>query len=115
MKTDESMRTLPGRAEMERAFAEKDAGYDGVFYAAVKTTGIFCRPSCPSRPEPRNLEFFGSVKECLSAGYRPCKRCRPLEAGGAPPAWAADLMARIEASPDDPLDAAALRSLGVTP
>jgi AraC family transcriptional regulator of adaptative response/methylated-DNA-[protein]-cysteine methyltransferase len=100
---------------MERAFVRKDAGYDGVFYVAVKTTGIFCRPSCPSRPEAGNLEFFRTVKDCLLAGYRPCKRCRPLEAGGAPPAWASDLMARIEASPDEPLDAAGLRALGITP
>jgi AraC family transcriptional regulator of adaptative response/methylated-DNA-[protein]-cysteine methyltransferase len=43
---------------MERAFAGKDASYDGVFYVAVKTTGIFCRPSCPSRPNLDNVEFF---------------------------------------------------------
>jgi AraC family transcriptional regulator of adaptative response/methylated-DNA-[protein]-cysteine methyltransferase len=100
---------------MERAFARKDAGYDGVFYVAVKTTGVFCRPSCPSRPNPENVEFFSSVKDCLFAGYRPCKRCHPLEANGKPPEWARELISRVEAAPDARLQAADLRALGVTP
>jgi len=100
---------------MERAFARKDAGYDGVCYVAVKTTGIFCRPSCPSRPNPENVEFFLSAKECLFAGYRPCKRCHPLEANGKPPEWARELISRVEAGPDARLKAADLRALGITP
>src|SRR5438046_4687937 len=115
MKMNELLTLLPPREEMERAFANKDASYDGVFYVAVKTTGIFCRPSCPSRPNPENVEFFGSIKDCLSAGYRPCKRCRPLETNGAPPPWAAQLIELVEASPDARLKAADLRELGVTP
>ena len=112
----EHMQTLwPTRVEMERAFAAKDAGYDGVFYVAVKTTGIFCRPSCPSRPNPENVEFFLSVKECLFAGYRPCKRCHPLEANGKPPDWVRELISRVEAEPDVRFKAADLRGLGVTP
>jgi len=106
---------MPTREEMERAFARKDAGYDGVFYVAVKTTGIFCRPSCPSRPNLENVEFFLSVKDCLFAGYRPCKRCHPLEANGKPPDWARELISRIEAAPDARLTAADLRGLGITP
>ena len=105
----------PSREEMERAFANKDASYDGVFYVAVKTTGIFCRPSCPSRPNLANVEFFPSVKECLFAGYRPCKRCRPLEANGQPPEWVRELIARVEAAPDTRLQAADLRESGITP
>ena len=100
---------------MERAFARKDAGYDGVFYVAVKTTGIFCRPSCPSRPNLENVEFFLSVKDCLFAGYRPCKRCHPLEANGKPPDWAQELISRVESAPDARLKAADLRELGITP
>jgi AraC family transcriptional regulator of adaptative response/methylated-DNA-[protein]-cysteine methyltransferase len=100
---------------MERAFARKDAGYDGIFYVAVKTTGIFCRPSCPSRPNLDNVEFFSSVKDCLFAGYRACKRCHPLEANGKPPGWAQELISRVEAAPDTRLKAADLRALGVTP
>ncbi len=100
---------------MERAFAAKDSSYDGVFYVAVKTTGIFCRPSCPSQPRLENVEFFLSVKECLFAGYRPCKRCRPLEANGQPPEWVRELIARVEADPGARLKAADLLALGITP
>lgn len=54
------------------------AEYDGIFYYGVKTTGIFCRPSCKSKtPKRENVEFFGSVQEAMEKGYRPCKRCRP--------------------------------------
>lgn len=115
MKMNDLWPALPSRRELERACTVKDASYDGVFYVAVKTTGIFCRPSCPSRPKIENVEFFASVKECLFAGYRPCKRCRPLEANGAPPEWVRDLMSRVEASPDARLQAADLRELGITP
>ena len=115
MKTNDLPILLPTREEMERAFAKKDASYDGVFYVAVKTTGIFCRPSCPSRPKLDNVEFFLSVKECFFAGYRPCRRCQPLEANGKPPDWAQELMSRVEAAPDARLKAADLRALGITP
>jgi AraC family transcriptional regulator of adaptative response/methylated-DNA-[protein]-cysteine methyltransferase len=115
MKMNDLPNILPTREEMERAFAKKDASYDGVFYVAVKTTGIFCRPSCSSRPNLDNVEFFLSVKECLFAGYRPCKRCRPLEANGKPPEWVQPLISRVEAAPDARLKAADLRDLGITP
>src|SRR5215469_12140704 len=103
MKVNDSWSLLPPREEMERAFTAKDASYDGVFFVAVKTTGIFCRPSCSAKPKLENVEFFASVKECLFAGYRPCKRCHPLEAGGAPPAWVHDLISRVEAAPGTPI------------
>ncbi len=109
------MPLLPARQEMMRAFHEKNAEYDGVFFVGVKTTGIFCRPSCPSQPNPANVEFFGSVKDCLVAGYRPCKRCRPLETNGAPPPWAAKLIELVEASPDARIKAEDLIEMGVTP
>jgi AraC family transcriptional regulator of adaptative response/methylated-DNA-[protein]-cysteine methyltransferase len=115
MKMNDLLTLLPPREEMERAFANKDASYDGVFYVAVKTTGIFCRPSCPSRPNRENVEFFSSVKECLFAGYRPCKRCHPLEANGTPPDWARELISRVEAGQETHLKAGDLRALGITP
>jgi AraC family transcriptional regulator, regulatory protein of adaptative response / methylated-DNA-[protein]-cysteine methyltransferase len=115
MKTRELPALLPTREEMERAFARKDTGYDGVFYVAVRTTGIFCRPSCPSQPNLDNLEFFLSVKDCFVAGYRPCKRCHPLEANGKPPEWVRQLISRVEAAPDARLQAADLLASGITP
>src|SRR5689334_12395346 len=78
---------LPSRPEMERASFASDASYDGIFVTGVRTTGIFCRPSCRARkPLVQNIEFFGTVREALFAGYRPCLRCRPL-VGNDTPGW----------------------------
>lgn len=63
---------------MWQAVVSCDQEYDGVFFYAVNTTGIFCRPSCKSKaPNTENLSFFPNALEALKAGYRPCKRCRP--------------------------------------
>lgn len=57
---------------------ECDGAYDGRFFYAVRSTGVYCRPSCKSRPpKPENVEYFDSAAEAESAGYRPCKRCLP--------------------------------------
>lgn len=65
---------------MYRAIVEKDPSFEGLFFTAVKTTGIFCRPTCPARkPKIENVEFFTSVKACILKGYLLCKVCRPLE------------------------------------
>lgn len=106
---------LPPPATMRRALERHDAAFDGVFFTAVRTTGIFCRPSCPSRPKPENVEFFASVRECIGAGYRACKRCHPLEVNGRPPEWIQPLIDRVEQDPSTPVRAAELRELGVTP
>jgi len=63
--------------EMWAAFQAKDATCDGKFYAAVRTTGVYCRPSCAARPQRKNVEFFASADAAEAAGYRPCKRCQP--------------------------------------
>ena len=64
--------------EKWNAVAENDERYDGVFYYAVKTTGLFCRPSCRSKlPLRENVEYFDCVQDALAAGYKICKRCRP--------------------------------------
>ena len=79
-----------------RVLASRDARFDGVFYAGVTTTGIYCRPSCPARtPLRRNVRFFRSAAKAQSAGLRACRRCRPDVVPGAPE-WStrADLAAR---------------------
>jgi AraC family transcriptional regulator of adaptative response/methylated-DNA-[protein]-cysteine methyltransferase len=82
------MNTMPSIQEMQSAYLSKDSTYDGIFFLAVRTTGIFCRPSCPARrPLPENVNYFSSARDALSAGFRPCKRCRPLDTGGRPPEW----------------------------
>lgn len=61
-----------------QAVAERRRAADGAFVYAVKTTGIYCRPSCPSRrPQPDRVEFFLLPEAAERAGYRPCRRCRP--------------------------------------
>jgi AraC family transcriptional regulator of adaptative response / DNA-3-methyladenine glycosylase II len=79
-----------------RAVQSKDARFDGWFFTAVITTGIYCRPSCPVvPPKPRNMRFFPSAAAAQQAGFRACKRCRPDASPGSPE-WneRADLVAR---------------------
>ena len=93
------MTTLPPVDEMIRAYQASDPSYDGIFFLGVRTTGIFCRPSCRARkPYPHNVEFFASAQEAIFAGYRPCKRCHPLDLG-ALPSWASDLLRAVETDP----------------
>lgn len=108
---------LPPRREMERAMLAGDASYDGVFFVAVKTTGVFCLPSCrpPRRPRPENVEFFGAIREALSAGYRACKLCRPLELEDGQPVWVERLLARVEQAPQARIQASDLRNWGLSP
>jgi AraC family transcriptional regulator of adaptative response/methylated-DNA-[protein]-cysteine methyltransferase len=107
--------TVLTEREMTTAWRKRDTSYDGVFVLGVRTTGIFCRPSCPSQPKREHLEFFHSAGEAVRAGYRPCKRCVPELASGEPPEWVASLMARVAKSPDEKISARDLRSLGVAP
>ncbi|KNX36172.1 AlkA N-terminal domain-containing protein [Luteipulveratus halotolerans] len=79
-----------------RAVSSRDARFDGWFYTAVKTTGIYCRPSCPATtPKARNMVFYPSAAAAQSGGFRACKRCRPDTSPGSPE-WnvRADLVAR---------------------
>jgi AraC family transcriptional regulator, regulatory protein of adaptative response / DNA-3-methyladenine glycosylase II len=85
-----------GTERCVRAFQAKDARFDGWFFGAVITTGIYCRPSCPVvPPKPENMRFFASAAAAQQAGFRACKRCRPDASPGSPQ-WneRADLVAR---------------------
>jgi AraC family transcriptional regulator, regulatory protein of adaptative response / methylated-DNA-[protein]-cysteine methyltransferase len=113
MKT--TLPELPPFGVMNEAFRERDASFDGLFFAAVTTTGIFCRPSCPARkPLPGNVVFYATAAEALFAGYRPCERCRPL-ASASDPEWVSDLVARVEAEPERRIRDADLRAEGLDP
>lgn len=107
---------LPPRAEMYRAMVERDGSYEGVFYLGVRTTGIFCRPTCPAKkPRPENVEFFGSTREALTAGFRPCLRCTPMKPEGVAPDWLAGLMRDLEGDPARRWKDADLRAAGLDP
>lgn len=72
--------TMPSEQEMRAALAERDKSYDDRFIFGVTTTGVFCRPSCASRPaRPENLRFFPDADSAAASGFRPCKRCRPTD------------------------------------
>ncbi|AJR06614.1 DNA-3-methyladenine glycosylase 2 family protein [Photobacterium gaetbulicola] len=74
-------------AQCQQARLARDRRYDGLFFTAVKTTGIYCRPICPAPPPlEKNVEYFPSAVTAAQAGYRPCLRCRPDSAPGSP-AW----------------------------
>jgi len=84
METPQPLHSLPPTSEMEQAYLNRDATYDGVFFLGVRTTGVFCRPSCPARkPLPQNVDYFAAPRDAIMAGYRPCKRCEPLNVQGA--------------------------------
>ena len=70
-----------------RALLGRDARFDGQFFTAVTSTGVFCRPVCPARtPGRANCRFYPSAAAAMAAGFRPCLRCRP-EVSPDMPAW----------------------------
>lgn len=80
-----------------RAVTERDAAADGAFVYAVRSTGVFCKPSCPSRPRAiENVTFFDGFADAARAGYRPCKRCHPEGADAAMVAEACRLIAAAD-------------------
>jgi AraC family transcriptional regulator of adaptative response/methylated-DNA-[protein]-cysteine methyltransferase len=74
---------MPSERIMQRAVAERDTAFDGRFFYGVVTTGVFCRPSCTSRPaKAEHLRYFADSRSALAAGFRPCKRCSPIPNDG---------------------------------
>ncbi|SNB71303.1 DNA-O6-methylguanine--protein-cysteine S-methyltransferase /Transcriptional regulator Ada [Arboricoccus pini] len=105
-------------AAWSHAVDMRDAGFDGRFVYAVRTTGVFCRPSCPARrPKAENTAFFATPEEALAAGYRPCRRCQPMAAPAA--RGHADVIAaacrRLESAEDLPDLTTLAREAGFSP
>jgi len=101
---------------MYQALVEKDVSYEGTFIAAVKTTGIFCRPTCTARkPKQENVEFFPSAKEAILKGYRPCKVCNPLEKMGETPPHIKAILDELNADPSKKFKDADLLQKGIEP
>jgi AraC family transcriptional regulator of adaptative response/methylated-DNA-[protein]-cysteine methyltransferase len=101
-----------------QAVLNRDRSQDGRLFYGVTSTGVACRPSCPSRrPRPDRVRFFATLDAALAAGFRPCKRCHPEKLAASP---AASLVARakafIDAHPDTPVSLAMLaKATGVSP
>lgn len=86
-------------SQMEKwnAVLRNDASYNDQFYYAVKTTGIFCRPSCKSRPPNQdNIAYFDTADQAKSAGFRPCKRCKPTRERMPDEEWIAAATAYVD-------------------
>ena len=84
------MHAPPNRSQLdhrvcERARKTRDARFDGLFFTAVTSTGIYCRPTCPApSPKAHNIRYYDSAAAAAAAGFRPCLRCRPEAAPGSP-------------------------------
>ncbi|MGS0747157.1 bifunctional transcriptional activator/DNA repair enzyme AdaA [Halpernia sp. GG3] len=86
---------------MYQASLDKNPEFLGVYWMAVKTTGIFCLPTCTARkPKRENVEFFETSKEALDKGFRPCKICKPLENSDSTPKEIQKLLNEISENPE---------------
>jgi len=102
--------------KMYNALLRKDSEFEGQFFAAIKTTGIFCRPSCTAKkPKLKNVEFYFSAREALANGYRPCKVCRPLVMKGEFPQEVKILFDELERDPSLKITDYGLIKRGIEP
>ncbi len=87
--------------EKYNVIGSQDSSYEGLFVTCVKTTGIFCRPSCRARkPNPENVLFFDTPQHAIQHGYRPCKICRPLEKLDETPPYVTSVIEELNQHPD---------------
>jgi AraC family transcriptional regulator of adaptative response/methylated-DNA-[protein]-cysteine methyltransferase len=101
---------------MYRALLTRDGAFEGQFFAAITSTGIFCRPTCTARkPRRKNVRFFGSASDALANGFRPCRLCRPLELPGTLPDDVAGLLREIEENPSRRVSDRDLAQRGLEP
>lgn len=102
--------------EQYEAICRRDPEFVGIFLTAVKTTGIFCRPTCRARtPKRENVEFFETAQEAIRHGYRPCKVCKPMEPPSETPGFIRSLIEELQADPSTRFKAGDLRSRGIEP
>lgn len=107
---------LPNFRTMYRAIRRRDPAYEGVFFTCVKTTGIFCRPTCRAKfPKEENVEFFPSVTEALHGGYRPCRMCKPMDATRPVPKLVERLRRAVEEAKDGRVTDKDLATMAIEP
>src|SRR5213594_1736777 len=113
MKT---MELLPPTETMYRALVNRDSSFEGIFYVGVRTTGIFCRPTCSAKkPARENVDFFATSSDALENGYRPCLRCHPLDPNAHPLKLIERLRAEVERAPGGRLTDKELAALSIDP
>lgn len=97
----EAMITADKKIKFYQALLDKKTEYEGIFFVGVKTTGVFCRPTCPARkPKLENCEFYETAQQALLASFRPCKRCQPLLHPNYVSELISTLVKAIEANPE---------------
>ena len=107
---------LPPSDTMYRALVNRDSSFEGIFYVGVRTTGIFCRPTCSAKkPARENVDFFATPSEALHGGYRPCLRCHPTDPGKRPPKLIERLRAEVEHAPGGRLTDKELAAMAIDP
>src|SRR5438045_3486365 len=107
---------LPSADTMYRALLDRDPSFEGIFFVGVRTTGVFCRPTCPARkPARENVDFFATPNEALHSGYRPCLRCHPVDPGRRPPKLVERLCAEVERAQDGRLTDKELAAMAIDP
>ncbi|TFG60460.1 MAG: bifunctional transcriptional activator/DNA repair protein Ada [Spirochaetales bacterium] len=107
---------MPPADVMYKAFYEKDSSFEGLFFTGVKTTGIFCRPTCGAKkPNRENVEFFSSAGEALLYGYRPCKLCSPMTRPGSMPDYMESLLEEVKQNPQKRYRDSDLRDRSIDP
>ncbi|MBA3273831.1 MAG: bifunctional transcriptional activator/DNA repair protein Ada [Chthoniobacterales bacterium] len=110
------MELLPPADTMYQALLNRDASFEGIFFVGVRTTGIFCRPTCSAKkPARQNVDFFPTTSEALHGGYRPCLRCQPMDPDKRPPKLIERLRAEIEKAPGGRLTDKELSALEIDP
>ena len=111
-----SISELPPVETMIRAFYDRDPSFEGIFFTGVRTTGIFCRPTCTAKkPVRENIEFFSSSTEAMLAGYRACLRCRPMNLEQRPTELIERLRAEVERAPGGRITEKELAALDIDP
>ena len=99
-----------------QALVAKDPSFEGTFFAGIKTTGIFCRPTCTARkPKRENVEFFASAKDAILKGYRACKVCHPMEKAGSTPEYVDRVLRLLDEDPSLKLKDYDLSKLEIEP
>ena len=113
--SESTARRLPSRRTLLRAVRDRDPQWDGLFVFAVTTTGVACRPSCPSRrARPDHLRFYATLDQARTDGFRACRRCRP-EAGPGEPEWWRRAVALAATRSPGRISDAELRGAGFDP
>jgi AraC family transcriptional regulator of adaptative response/methylated-DNA-[protein]-cysteine methyltransferase len=112
----QALELLPPSDMMYQAFLDRDRSFEGIFFVGVRTTGIFCRPTCPAKKSGReNVDFFATASEALHGGYRPCLRCQPMDPEKRPPQLIERLRAEVEKAPGGKLTDKELAALSIDP